>query len=157
MPNYSTAAFCGSATFTPAATSHTNGDVCGTAQQFVLLDAYGAPPVPGSLLKIVTASLTINGATVETTAWTLHLYGVTPPSALADDAVFDLPSGDRASYLGSIAIAQVADLGATLYIEGNPGKLMKLSGTSVFGYLVNGTTLTPQNVAHVVTLLCEAV
>lgn len=157
MANYSTAAFSGSATFTPAAASHTAGDVNGTAQEFVLRDRDGAAPIAGSHLKIITASLTILGATIETTAWTLHLYGVTPPSALADDAVFDLPSGDRASYLGSIAIAQIVDLGSTLWIEGNPGKLMKLSGTSVFGYLVNGTTLTPAAVAHTVTLHCEAV
>jgi hypothetical protein len=159
MPNYSTAAFSGSATFTPAAASHTNGDVNGGAQEFKLLDRNGQPPAPGSHLRIVTASLMINGATIETTAWTLYLYSATPGSAIADDAAIDLPSGDRASFLGTVAIAQVVDLGATLYIEGNPGKLMKLAAgsSSVFGYLVNGTTLTPQNVAHVVTLHCEAV
>lgn len=159
MANYSTRAYSGSATFTPAAASHVAPDVHGGAQEFVLRDRDGVPPIAGSHLKIITASLTIAGATIETTAWTLHLYSVTPPSAIADDAAFDLPSGDRASYLGSIAIAQIVDLGATLYVEGNPGKLFKLAEgkTSVFGYLVNGTTLTPQAVAHTVTLHCEAV
>lgn len=135
------------ATFTPAAASHTGGDVVGGAQEF----AIGAPA--GSILRIVSASLLIAGGTVETTAWTLHLYSVTPPSAIADDAAFDVPSGDRTSYLGSVALAQVVDLGATLYIDtNNIQKQIKLTGTSVFGYLVNGTTLTPQAVAHTVTL-----
>ena len=41
----------------------------------------------------------------------------------------------------------------------NLNKRIKLAaaGTSIFGYLVNGTTLTPQAVAHTVTVFCEAV
>lgn len=152
MGNLKTAsggAFTASATFTPAASSHTNGDSNGTAQEF----AFGAPA--GSTLRINSVSLLIANATVETTAWTLHLFSVTPPSALADDAAFLLASGDRASYLGSVAIPQVVDLGDTLYVESHGvNKQIKLdaAGTSVFGYLVNGTTLTPGAVAHTVTL-----
>lgn len=142
-----TPAFATSATFTPAAASHVAGDVNGGAQTF----AIGAPT--GASMRIVSASLLIAGATIETTAWTLHLYSGTPPSALADDAVFDVPAGDRASYLGTVSFAQVVDLGSTLYIDtNNIQKQIKLTGTSVFGYLVNGTTLTPQAVAHTVTL-----
>lgn len=143
-----------SATFTPAAASHAGGDVVGGAQEFAL----GAPA--GAVFEIMSASLLIAGGTIETTAWTLHLYSATPPSALADDAAFDLPSGDRASYLGAVALAQVADLGSTLFIETNTiNKRIKLAAaaTSVFSYLVNGTTLTPQAVAHVVTLLGRVV
>lgn len=45
------------------------------------------------------------------------------------------------------------DYGASLYIETqNIGKCVKLAGTSLFGYLVNGFLLTPQAVAHTVTL-----
>lgn len=145
------AGYRASATFTPAAASHVAGDVHGGAQEFAL----GAPS--GSHVRIVSATLRIDGATIETTAWKLHLYDVTPPSALADDAAFDLPSGDRASYLGTIDLAQVVDLGSTLFIDANNiMKQVKLSGTSLFGYLVNGTTLTPAAVAHVVTIHAEA-
>ncbi len=156
---YATNAYTGSATFTPAAASHVGGDVNGGAQEFVLLNRDGAAPPAGQTLRITWASMSIAGGTIETTAWTLHLYSVTPPSALADDAAFDLPSGDRSSYLGSIAIAQVVDLGSTLFIEGTQSKVIKLAtgGTSVFGYLVNGTTLTPAAVAHTVTLFVEAI
>lgn len=141
--------FTGSATFTPAASSHTAGDVNGGAQEIVFSPA----PPSGSRIRIVSASLQINGATIETTAWRLHLFSVTPPSALADLGDFLLAAADRASYLGYVDFAQVVDLGDTLYIEtNNIQKQLLLAGTSVFGYLVNGTTLTPQAVAHVVKL-----
>lgn len=141
-----------SAVFTPAAASHVAPDVHGGAQEFAL----NAPS--GSIFEIQTVSMLIAGATIETTAWALHLYSVTPPSALADDATFDIPSGDRTSYLGFVTIPQVVDYGNSLYIEShNLNKRVKLSGTSLFGYLVNGTTLTPQNVAHTVTLIGRAV
>lgn len=144
--------FSASGTFTPAATSHVAGDVNGAAATFASMGT------SGQRIMINSLTMEIDGATIETTAWTLHLYNVTPPSALADDAVFDLPSGDRASYLGAIAIPQIVDLGATLYIEvNNIGKQVKLAGTSLFAYLVNGTTLTPQAVAHIITLHAQGI
>ena len=155
---YSTEAFSASATFTPAATSHVAGDSHDAAQEFVLLNHNGAPPASGAHLRIVSATLRINHATIETTAWRLHLFNVTPPSALADDGAFVLAAGDRASYLGYVDISQVLDLVDTQYIDmPNLNKQIKLSGTTVFGYLVNGTTLTPNAAAHIVTLHCVAV
>lgn len=154
----STKAFSASATFTPAATSHVAPDCFGAAAEFVLLNRLGAPPPSGAHIKITGATLRVNTGTNVTSVWRVHLYNVTPPSAIADDAAFDVPSGDRASYLGYIDIAQLLDLGASLFIEATaPNKVIKLSGTSIFGYLVNGTTLTAEAVAHVVTLQAELV
>lgn len=144
--------FTVSATFTPAASSHTAGSANGAAATFTT-----ACP-SGGRIKINSVTLEIDGATIETTAWTLYLYNVTPPSATADAGAWDLPSGDRASFLGKIDIAQIVDLGSTLWIEAsNVGKQIKCSTANVFGYLVNGTTLTPQAVAHIVTLHAEAI
>jgi hypothetical protein len=143
--------FSSVATFTPAATSHTNGDVVGGAQEFSQIGP------PGGRVKIIGASLLINNATIETTAWTLHLFDVTPPSAVADDGAFTFAAGDQASYLGAISLAQVVDFGSTLFIAtDNIFKPVRLNTASVWGYLVNGTTLTPGAVAHVVTLHAEA-
>jgi hypothetical protein len=139
-------AYSASANFTPAATSHTAGDVVGTAQEFAL----AAPS--GSLLRIVGASMMVAGGTNETSTWRLYLFNVTPPSAAADDAAYTLPSGDRASFLGYFDFAQLVDVGDTLYIEASPSKTIRLSGTSVFAYLVNLTTVTPAAVARTVTL-----
>lgn len=136
-----------SASFTPAASSHVAGDVVGGAQEFKSVGQVGQTVI------IVSASLRIANATAETSTWAVHLFDVTPPSAVADDGAFLLAAGDYPSYLGSVALAQTADLGDTQYIESNNiQKVVRLRGSSVFGYLVNGTTLTPGAVAHVVTL-----
>lgn len=136
-----------SATFTPAASSHTAGDCNGAAQEFAL-----SAPSAGRIM-ITSASLEIDGGTAEATAWRLFLFNVTPPSAVADDSPHTLPSGDRSAFLGFIDLGTAVDQGDTQWIETHGiNKQIKLAGTSVFGYLVNLTTLTPANVAHIVTL-----
>lgn len=135
------------ATFTPAASSHTAGDCNGAAQEFAL----GAPS--GCVFLITDANLEIDGGSAESTAWRLYLYKVTPPSAYADDAAWDLPSDDRASFAGYIDLGTAVDLGSTQYVQNSSvNRAVKLTGTSLFGYLVNLSTLTPANVAHVVKL-----
>lgn len=96
------------------------------------------------------ASAIISGET----SYRLHLYNVTPPSALGDNAAFDIPSGDRASYLGYIELGIPIDMGSTLYVEQNGlNKQVKLSGTHIFGYLVTIGGYTPTSAAvHKVTL-----
>jgi len=136
-----------SATFTPAAASHVANDVVGGAQTFAL----GA--LSGSVFMLTDAELLINSSTAQATAWRLYLYNVTPPSATADDGAWDLPSGDQASFLGYIDLGTAIDLGSTQWIENHGvNKTIKLSGTGVFGYLVNLTTLTTAAVAHTVKL-----
>jgi hypothetical protein len=136
-----------SATFTPAAASHAAGDCNGAAQEFAL-----SAPSAGRIM-ITSATLEIDGGTAEATAWRLHLFNVTPPSAVADDSPHTLPSGDRSAYLGYVDLGTAADAGDTQWIETHGiNKQIKLAGTSVFGYLTNLTTLTPANVAHIVTL-----
>lgn len=144
--------YSASATFTPAANSHTAGDCNGAAAEFVYIGPAGRS------VMITSATLEIDGGTAEATAWRLHLYNVTPPSALAEDAAHDIPSGDRASYLGYVDLGTAVDAGATQWVETHGiNKQIKLSGTSVFGYLVNLSTVTPAAVAHIVTLHAVAV
>lgn len=86
------------------------------------------------------ASALISGET----SYVLHLYSVTPPSALGDNAAFDVPSGDRASYLGSINLGTPVDLGSTLYIATDGiNKQITLASGSLFGYLVTVGAYTP--------------
>jgi hypothetical protein len=145
--------YSASATFTPAAASHTGGSAgvigdCNGAAAEIALGAVSAGRV-----MINSASLEIDGATAEATAWRIYLYNVTPPSAIADDGALTFDSGDRASFLGFIDLGTAVDHGNTQWVETHGiNKQIKLAGTSVFGYLVNLTTLTPQNVAHIVTL-----
>jgi len=94
------------------------------------------------------------------TSFRLYLYNVTPPSAVADNGAWDLPSGDRESFLGFIDLGSPADLGATCYVEvNNINKQIKLDGTSLFAYLVTTGGFTPANNSEVyeVTLHTVAV
>jgi hypothetical protein len=136
-----------SATFTPAAASHVAND-CNGAAGTISLGAISA-----SRIVITSATLEIDGATVESTAWRLMLYNVTPPSAIADDGAWTYADADRSAFLGIVELGTAVDHGPNQWIEQHGlNKQVKLAGTSVFAYLVNLTTLTPQNVAHIVTL-----
>lgn len=74
----------------------------------------------------------------------LHLYNVTPPSAYGDNAAFDLPSGDRASYLGYIDIPTPTDLGSTLYAQVDGiNKQVTLASDTIYAYLVTIGAFTP--------------
>ena len=95
---------------------------------------------------ITTVELEIDVTAVPSgmTSFNLHLYSVTPPSALGDNAAWDLPSGDRASYLGYISLGTPVDVGSTLYVQTTQvNKHVKLAGTSLFAYLVTVGAYTP--------------
>jgi hypothetical protein len=77
---YSSNAYSASASFTPAAASHTAGDSVGTAAEFKLLNMVGSAPSNGAGLMITSASLMIADATAAATAWRLYLFNVTPRS-----------------------------------------------------------------------------
>jgi len=110
----------------------------------------------GGEIAITSVALEIDIAAVIAgmTSFDLHLYNVTPPSALGDNAAFDLPSGDRASYLGRISLGTPVDLGSTLRVETEQiNKQIKLASTSLFAYLVTVGTYTPASASvFVVTL-----
>lgn len=88
------------------------------------------------------------------TSYNLYLYSVTPPSALGDNAAFDLPSGDRASFLGKISLGVPVDEISTLYIRTDAVNAhIKLASADLFGYLVTVGAYTPASASiHKVTL-----
>ena len=147
--------FSSSATFTPTAVQYLAGDIMQGALSFGSVG-----PSTGGAVIITNTRLRVNESAVQSgeTSYTLQLYSVTPPSALADNAAWDLPSGDRASYVGSIALGTVVDVGSTLYVEqtGLTKQIVVPSGGSLFGYLVTNSTFTPTATARVVTLLALA-
>lgn len=148
-----------------SATSATVSFTCGTTA-YAIRDAVGASAAAAALqftnmgtsagrIMITGASLEIDRAALISgeANYTLHLYNVTPPSAINDSAAWDLVSGDRASYLGNIAIPTPVDLGSTLYVEVNAvNKPIKLSGTDIFAYLVTEAAYTPTAAVHKITL-----
>ena len=103
-------------------------------------------PVSGTIF-ITSVELEADIAAIPSgqTSWVLHLYNVTPPSAIADNGAFDIGSGDRASHLTSIPINTLIDYGSTLYCKTNNLNDPVLLGTTphLFGYLETMGGFTP--------------
>lgn len=136
-----------SAAFTPAAASHVANDCNGAAAEF----DFNAPAA--CHLMITDASLTIAGGTAEATAWRLYLYTSTPASAIADDGAWTLDIATDTTFVGYVDLGTAIDLGSTQWVQNSSiNRVVKLTGDSLFGYLVNLTTLTPAAVAHTVKL-----
>jgi hypothetical protein len=78
-------------------------------------------------------------------AFRLHLYTATP-TAIADNAAFDLVSGEVANYAGYIDLPAPQDLGSTLFTQtdycGTAVKLASAS-TSLFAELETRGGYTP--------------
>jgi len=136
--------------------AYTANDVIGAATGSTAALTFASMGPSGKEIVITSAALEIDITAVVSgmTSFRLYLYNVTPPSALGDNAAFDLPSGDRASYLGYVDLGTPVDLGSTLYVESNGiQKQVKLSGTSLFGYLVTNGAWTPAaSTVFVITL-----
>jgi hypothetical protein len=81
------------------------------------------------------------------TTFTLHLYDVTPPSAIADNGAWTTTTaGDQTAYLGSLAIPAMALLGGGIVFSqaDNLNHQIKLNASAnVFGYLVTTAGFTP--------------
>lgn len=135
-------------------TAYTALDVVGG-----VLTISSAGPSGGSVILAGTR-LELDIAAVPTgmTYFLLHLYSATPPSAYADNAAWDLPSGDRSVYLGYVNVGTPTDLGSTLYVEVNQiNKLLKLTTSTLYGYLVTATGYTPASNSEVYKVtVCSA-
>jgi hypothetical protein len=125
---------------------YTANDVLGAATGSTAALEFTAMGPDARRIMLTSAELEVDaGALISGEGnYRLHLYNVTPPSALGDNVAFDLPSGDRASYLGYLDLGTPIDLGTTLYIQTDGiNKQIKLSGTSIFAYLVTIGAFTP--------------
>lgn len=124
-------------------TAYAAGDVVGAAAAAISFPNLGPS---GAAIMITSVALEVDETSVPAgmTSFRLHLYSVTPPSALADNAVWDLPSGDRASYVGYVDLGTPVDVGSTLYVQTDQiNKQVLMAGTGLFGYLVTNGGYTP--------------
>lgn len=139
--------------------AYTANDVIGSAVGSTAALTFASMGLSAGRILITSATLEIDAAAIIAgeTSYTLHLYDATPPSALGDNAAFDLPSGDRANYLGSINLGTPVDLGSTLWVETNQiNKQIKLATASIFAYLVTVGAYTPTS-ARVYKITLHAV
>ena len=128
-------------------TPYDAGDVVGAAAAAISFPSLG-PSGAHILITSVALEIDVTGIPAGMTSFRLHLYNVTPPSVLADAATWDLPSGDRASYVGYVDLGTPVDLGSTLYVQTDQiNKQVALAGTGLFGYLVTNGGYTPSSAA----------
>jgi hypothetical protein len=147
--NYEIGAFSASATFTPAASSHTAGACNGAAGTFTL------SPVPptGALSRLPTLrwkstgrpSRQRHGRCISITSrrrprLPMMRHSICHP-------VTGQPISARLRFRRSLTSAP--RFGSRRTASTRPQVLL---GNTIFGYLVNGTTLTPQAVAHIVKI-----
>ena len=143
----------GPTTFTRTAdtNAYAAGDIVGSATGSTAALSFIQMGATAQRILITSAALMIDkvGVISGETTYTLHLYSITPPSALGDNVAFNLPSGDRDSYLGSIDLGTPVDRGDTLYVEThNINKQVKLAGTGMWGYLVTVGAHTPESATN---------
>jgi hypothetical protein len=117
--------------------------------------------IAGGHVMITGASIRVDKAAVAAGMETMrvHLYDAAP-TAIADNAAYNLPSGDRAKYLGYITIPTAVDLGDTLYSRvDNLGLKVKLAAasTTLYGILQTVGAFTPANEATVRTVTLNGV
>jgi hypothetical protein len=121
------------------------GDVIGAASGSAIITFPEVGP-SGGYVQIQSVRLLINSGTLPTGigALRLHLYS-SAPTAIADNAAWELPAGDRAAYMDSIDLPTPIDYGSTLFCKADfNGQLFRLGAgvTSMFGLLqtINGAT-----------------
>jgi hypothetical protein len=101
--------------------------------------------ITGNKIKITRAwmRIDVNAVPSGMSGFFLHLFNALP-TAIADNSAYNLPSADRAKYLGNIYIPTPDDLGDTLFSSiKNIESQYKLSGTALYGVLVTVGAFTP--------------
>ncbi len=151
----STTGKASSATFTRPndATPYTAGDVVSTLAGAV--GEFATVGAANDLIAILGARFTcaVNAVPAGCTGFYLHLYNAAP-TAIADNAAYNLPAADLAKYLGYVRIGQPEDLGDNIVaINDNINHTVKLASTSLYWILQTIGAYTPTaNAVKAVTI-----
>jgi hypothetical protein len=133
-------------------TAYTAGDVVGDTGGSAIISLTAAGPTAGFVI-IQSISLVFSDSTVPSGmgAFRVHMYSASP-TAIADNAAFDLVSGERDTYMGFIDLPTPVDFGSTLYTQTDyPGRLIKLgaASTTLFAELETRGAYTPVSASTV--------
>ena len=134
-------------------TAYTAGDVIGIADSGTPANAGSAIHTlsnigpSGGYVLIQSVRLMIGNTSIPAGmgAFRLHLY-MESPTAILDNAAFDLVSGDVGKYAGYIDLPAPQDFGSILVTQADyPGTLIKLAAgsTSLFAELETRVAYTP--------------
>ena len=133
-------------------TAYTAGDVVGDTGGSAIISLTAAGPTAGFVI-IQGISLVFSDSTVPSGmgAFRVHLYSASP-TAIADNAAFDLTSGERDTYMGYVDLPAPQDLGSSIYTQTDyPGRLIKLAAasTTLFAELETRGAYTPVSASTV--------
>jgi hypothetical protein len=125
--------------------AYASGDVIGTAVSATL--TFAAASLQQASLLVIGAALRLSVGAVPSgmSTFRLHLY-TAAPTAIADNAAFNIPSGDRAAYLGFVELPAPLDLGDTIHAQNDDlAKLARIEDTSgrLFAVLETRGAYTP--------------
>ena len=112
-------------------TAYTAGDVVGDTGGSAIITLNSIGPSGGYVL-IQSVSLIFSDTSVPSGmgSFRLHFYSASP-TAIADNAVYDLASGERANYVGFVEIPAPADFGSSLYAQLDyAGRMVQLAAGS---------------------------
>ena len=115
--------------------AHSALDVISTAVGEVL--EFASLGTASSSICILGAKLKYGHSAVPTSSagYRLHLYNAAP-TAIADNAAFNVPSADLAKYIGYIDLSTLVDLGdSCASCDNNINFMAKLVGTGLYGIL----------------------
>ncbi|RJE47674.1 hypothetical protein A7K50_03230 [Dehalobacter sp. MCB1] len=131
-------------------TAYTANDVVGPAVTGNLSFS-DVSMISGAPIKIESAMMEIDVAAVPSgmSTFRLHIYNAAP-TAIADNAAFNLIAADRSKYLGYITFSTPVDFGDTLISDVSAlKKIIKLAdnSTSLYGILETIGAYTPTSAA----------
>jgi len=140
-------------------TAYEAGDVISTTSGEIL--NFASLGVANQMITIMGVRLMIADGAVPSgcAGYRLHLYNASP-TVIADAAPYNLPSGDRAKYLGFIdRISVPTDLGDTVFsTDDGVNFTCKLASTGLYGILQTVGAETPASAAvYTITLLTVAI
>lgn len=133
-------------------TAYTAGDVLGDTGGSAIITLSNIGPSGGYVL-VQSVSLVFSDTAVISGmgAFRMHFYQ-TSPTAIADNAAFDLVSGERATYMGFIDLSAPTDFGSSLYTQVDyPGRLIKLAtgSTTLYAELETRGAYTPASASTI--------
>jgi hypothetical protein len=127
-------------------TAYTAGDVVGATGGSAIHTLTTAGPSGGYVL-IQSISMATHDTSVPAgmASFRIHFYNASP-TAIADNAPFDLLTADHGKYLGYVDLPAPQDFGSSIYTQTDyPGRLVKLaaSSTSLFIEIETKGAFTP--------------
>ena len=127
-------------------TAYTAGDVVGATAGSAIHTLTTAGPSGGYVL-IQSIAMATHDTSVPSgmASFRIHFYNASP-TAIADNAAFDLSTADHGKYLGYVDLPAPQDFGSSIYTQTDyPGRLVKLaaSSTSLFIEIETKGAFTP--------------